>query len=342
MKHENKIGYLFIVLAAVVIVLAGIKSAAVIIVPFLLSMFFAIIFAPMFGWLNRKGIPEAISLLAVIFLFVALIGLVGILIGSSVQDFSNKLTFYEEHLHQQMDGISAMLAEWGITLPDQELQDMFDPAVLMQYIAGTLKSLGSVLTNGFVILLTVVFILLESAQFQRKIAGFGAEQALVVNLKEVIEKIEEYMVLKTVISVVTGIIVTIMLKIIGVDYAILWGVVAFMLNFIPNIGSLIAAVPAVLLAFIQLGAGSAAVTAIGYVVINILIGSIVEPKVMGDGLGLSTLIVFLSLIFWGWLLGPVGMLLSIPLTIMAKIALDAQPNTRWIAILLGSGEPEKQ
>lgn len=335
-------GYLFIVLAAVVIVLAGIKSAAVIIVPFLLSLFFAIIFAPMFVWLNRKGIPEGISLLAVIVLFVVLIGLAGILIGSSVQDFSNKLSFYEDQLHHQMDGVTGMLANLGIALPDQDLKEIFDPAVLMKYVAGTLKSLGSVLTNGFVILLTVLFILLESAQFQRKIVSFNGENELIVQMKEVITKIEHYMVLKAVISVFTGIIVTVMLKIIGVDYAVLWGVVAFMLNFIPNIGSIIAAVPAVLLAFIQLGAGSAAIAGIGYVIINILIGSVVEPKVMGKGLGLSTLVVFLSLIFWGWLLGPVGMLLSIPLTIMAKIALDSEEDTRWIAVLLGSGDENRR
>lgn len=342
MRQENSIGHLFIILAAVVIVLAGIKSAAVIVVPFLLSIFLAIIFAPMFQWLNRKGVPEGISLFAVIVLFVVLMGLVGMLVGSSVQDFTGKLGFYEAQSHQQLESVITMLSGLGLELSGQQVKEMFDPAVVMKYVAGTLKSLGSVLTNSLVILLTVVFILLESAQFKRKIASLSADQALIGHMREIIDKIEHYMVLKAVISALTGITVTVMLQIIGVDYAVLWGVVAFMLNFIPNIGSIIAAVPTVILAFIQLGFVSAAIVAIGYVVINILVGSVIEPKVMGQGLGLSTLVVFLSLIFWGWLLGPVGMLLSIPLTIMVKIALDAQANTRWIAVLLGTGEKRRE
>jgi predicted PurR-regulated permease PerM len=149
------------------------------------------------------------------------------------------------------------------------------------------------------------------------------------------------MLIKTLISVVTGIIITIFLKIVGVHYAVLWGLVAFLLNFIPSIGSIIAAVPAILMALVQFNFGTALIVAVGYVVVNILIGSIIEPRVLGRGLGLSPLIVFLSLIFWGWLLGPVGMLLSIPLTIMIKIALDTQPNTKWIATLLGTGKDAK-
>jgi predicted PurR-regulated permease PerM len=143
------------------------------------------------------------------------------------------------------------------------------------------------------------------------------------------------MAIKTLVSLATGILVAIWLTVIGVDYALLWGLLTFALNYVPNIGSIIAAVPAVLLAIIQLGFMRAGAAAAGYVVINLLMGSVIEPRFMGRGLGLSTLVVFLSLIFWGWVLGPVGMLLSVPLTITAKIALDSRDETRWIAVLLG-------
>jgi len=143
------------------------------------------------------------------------------------------------------------------------------------------------------------------------------------------------MAIKTLISLGTGILAGIWLMAMGVSYAILWGMLAFFLNYIPNIGSIIAAIPAVILALIQFGIIKAAVVGVGYLVINTLMGSVIEPRFMGKELGLSTLVVFLSLLFWGWVLGPIGMLLSVPLTMMAKIALDNREETRWIAILLG-------
>ncbi len=338
MQQEHSISFIFITMAAVVIVLAGIKAAAVIVEPFLLSIFIAIIFAPLFGWLNRRGLHEAISLSLVMVAIVAVIALMGILVGSSAQDFSNNLPLYHERLSQQFNTLVSHLETWGIDVPREELGALFDTDRIMQFAAGSLKSLGGMLTNGFVILLTVVFMLLESTQLSEKIDEADGEKDTIKHLDKIIEKIKKYMMLKTVVSLLTGFLVWCILALFGLDYAVLWGVLAFFLNYVPNIGSLIAAVPAVLLAIVQLGFGSALWIALGYVIINTVVGSVLEPRIMGKGLGLSTLVVFLSLIFWGWLLGPVGMLLSIPLTIMAKIAFDAQPNTRWIAIMLGTGE----
>jgi predicted PurR-regulated permease PerM len=122
-----------------------------------------------------------------------------------------------------------------------------------------------------------------------------------------------------------------------VDYPVLWGVLAFLLNYVPNIGSILAGIPAVLLGFLQHGSLTALVLISGYAGVNIVMGNLIEPRFMGRGLGLSTLIVFLSLIFWGWVLGPVGMLLSIPLTMIVKIALESNKDTAWISVILGSG-----
>ncbi|MEN8304376.1 MAG: AI-2E family transporter, partial [Campylobacterota bacterium] len=171
-----------------------------------------------------------------------------------------------------------------------------------------------------------------------KIAYASKDSGAILHIEKISSQIKEYMVLKAVISFFTGLIVWVALLIVGTDYAFLWAVIAFLFNFIPNIGSIIAAVPAVLLTLVQLGTLSSVIVAAVYVVINVLIGSVVEPKVMGKGLGLSTLVVFLSLIFWGWLLGIVGMLLSIPLTIMVKIILDDNEKTKWVSVLLGTGE----
>ena len=213
----------------------------------------------------------------------------------------------------------------------------------MQMVANMLTGLGAMLTNTFLILLTVIFILLEASGFPDKLrAAIGNPTASLSNFSTFIESVHHYLVLKTVVSIFTGIVITIGLLILKIDYPLLWGLVAFLLNYVPNIGSIIAAVPAILLAIIQFGASTALLVALEYTAVNIFFGNIVEPRLMGQRLGLSTLVVFLSLVFWGWVLGPVGMLLSVPLTMILKIALESNEDTRWIAILLGSSPSGKK
>lgn len=336
--ENRKIGYYFIVMASVVVVLAGIKSASEIIVPFLLSLFLAIVLSPSYNFFRRKGLGDALSLAFVITLFVIFLSLVVKLLGSSAQDFSSNIDFYEEQLLVYFHSVENFSSDFGIELPWNEVIQAINSKQIMLFATGILQSMGSIFTNGFVILFTLIFMLLESSHFVEKISYADGMRNSIGYIKEISSKIKEYMVLKAIISLLTGCFIWIFLSIIGTDYAFLWAVLAFLLNFIPNIGSIIAAVPAVLLTLVQLGSFSAIIVLAVYIVINVLIGSVVEPKVMGKGLGLSTLVVFLSLLFWGWLLGTVGMLLSIPLTIMAKIALDANKNTKWLAILLGTGE----
>ena len=206
----------------------------------------------------------------------------------------------------------------------------------MKFVASGLKSLGSVLANGFFISLTIIFMLLEATSIPAKLKFIMINSSASMEpFKKFISKAKDYMAIKTLTSFITGILVAIWILIMGIDYPLLWGVLAFALNYVPNIGSIVAAVPAVLLATIQVGFFKAIILASGYVVINIIIGSVIEPRFIGRGLGLSTLVVFLSLLFWGWVLGPIGMLLSVPLTITAKIALDSNEDTRWLAVLLG-------
>lgn len=339
---ENRVGYSFIIMASVVIVLAGVKSASAIIIPFLLSLFIAIILSPSYNFFKKKGIPEAISLLLVISIFLTFLALVAKLIGTSATDFSANINMYSDKLSSYYMSIASYAEDFGIVLPVNEFSNLVDSKRIMTFGTTVLQSMGSMFTNGFVIILTVVFMLLESSHFIDKIDFADGKRDTIVHIGEISQKIKQYMVLKALISLLTGFIVWIALLFIGTDYAFLWGVMAFMFNFIPNIGSIIAAVPAVLITLVQLGSFSALLVTILYTAVNIIIGSMVEPKVMGKGLGLSTLVVFLSLLFWGWLLGIVGMLLSIPLTIMAKIAFDAHENTKWISVLLGTGESLKK
>ena len=211
----------------------------------------------------------------------------------------------------------------------------------MQVAVSVFSGMQSLLANGFLIMLTVIFILLEAPTIpdkwraaHRNSPRQNTDESL-ARFRDAVENVNHYMAIKAFTSLLTGLLISATLWFIGVDYPLLWGVMAFLLNFIPNIGSIIAAIPVVLLALVQLGVGACAFTALGYLIVNIAIGSALEPRMMGRGLGLSTLVVFMSLILWGWVLGPVGMLLSVPLTIALKIALDSDPNTRWMAVMLG-------
>ncbi len=332
---KHSFGYTLTVLAAIVIILAGLKIAAVIVVPFLLALFIAVILSPAFLRLCDLHIPKAIALLIVILFLIGTAALLLMLIGSSIHEFTQNVPMYKTKLHQDFAAMTEMLKSYGISLPKEEVMAFFATDSIVEYIAKTLRSLGGLMTNSMMIVLTVAFMLLEVSQFSKKIASIDSPRLNA--FVEVSDTVKHFILLKSITSLATGAIIAFGLHMLHIDYAVLWGVLAFLLNFIPNIGSVIAAVPAVLMALIQYDINVAMLSATLYLFVNITIGSILEPRIMGRGLGISPLVVFLSLIFWGWLLGPVGMLLSVPLTIMVKILLDATKETRWIAILLGNG-----
>ncbi|MCW8904420.1 AI-2E family transporter [Sedimenticola sp.] len=338
-------GRILLTTAAFVIVVAGMREAQGVLVPFLLSGFIAIIAAPALFFLRAYRVPSVIAIILVI-LAIASIGLLlGVLVGNAVDDFSSQLPTYQAKLKTLTGEGLQWLSGMGVPVPEQIFSKLLDPAKAMSMAAQGLSSLGGLLTNTFLILLTVVFILLEASSFPAKLRRILAnpEQSF-PHFDQFIDNIKRYMVIKTATSLLTGAIIYLWLLVVGVDYPVLWGVIAFFLNFVPNIGSIIAAIPALLLALVQLGAGGTAWAALGYLLANNLVGNVIEPRFMGKGLGLSSLVVFLSLVFWGWVLGTVGMFLSVPLTMTIKIALDSNDDTRWLAILLGpevEDEPER-
>ena len=335
-----------IISAALVIVIAGLKFAAPMLVPFLLSVFIAVICFPLMTRLQQGGLPNGLSLTVVMLLVIATGIALTVLVGSSLTDFTQTLPMYQQKITSEWSHGLQWLSEHGFSVSDA-VREVIDPSAAVGLVSSILRGFGNVLTDSFLILLTVIFILLEAASLTQKIllldggsagAGVGAGQPAVDGTafsQVFVEKLRNYMSMKTIISMATGLFIGVALWLIGVDYPVLWGVLAFVLNFVPNIGSIIAAVPAVLLTIVQLGFTQALMVAAVYVVVNIVVGSIIEPKYMGKGLGLSTLVVFVSLVFWGWVLGPVGMLLSVPLTITVKLALDSKPETQWLGRLLG-------
>jgi AI-2 transport protein TqsA len=328
-----------LVIAALVVIAAGIQAAQAVVVPFLLAIFIATLAATPVFWLEQRRVPAWLAIPVVMVGIIVALLAVGALAAQSVGEFTAKLPFYQARLTELLGAVIRRLEPLGIEVSTDIVLSHLDPGMALALAGNTLRGLGGVLSNGFLILLTVIFILSEAASFPRKLREvlrepdrdmpYFARFALNVN---------RYIGIKTTISVATGVIIGLALALIGVDFPVLWGIVAFLFNYVPNIGSIIAAVPAVLLALIQLGPGAAVLVTMVYLLTNTIMGNGLEPRYMGRGLGLSPLVVFLSLVFWGWLLGPVGMLLSVPLTMTAKIALEANPSTRWLALLLGPAD----
>lgn len=324
------------VMACLVVMLAGIKAASSILVPFLLALVLAIITNPLVNKLVSYRVPRSIAVLFILTLLVIVgLSLAGV-VGQSFNDFSRSMPMYQEKLSGQMVWLVSKLALFDIEISKQQFTQYFNPGVAMSMVGNLLSGFGGVMANLFLILLTVIFMLFEAPDAGKKVhIALDDPTMKMHHVDRFLESVNKYLAIKTLVSLGTSLCVALLLWVLNVEYVLLWAVLAFLFNFIPNIGSIIAAVPAVLLTIVLQGPAIAGLVALGYVLINTIMGNIIEPKYMGRGLGLSTLVVFLSLIFWGWLLGTVGMLLSVPLTMIVKIALEANEDSKWLAVLLG-------
>jgi AI-2 transport protein TqsA len=326
-----------------IILVAGMRAGHAILVPLLLSMFLAIICAGPMMWLESKRVPSGLALLLVMLGVSGLGFAIVAMIGTSVDDFSQALPRYQVRLEHELGAIFRWLQSYGLAISTPDLLDHVNPGAAMELGANMLSGLGGIFTNSFLILMTVIFMLMESSAFRRKVQLIweGDERSSRA-FSQFAYDVQHLLAIKTAVSIGTGLVVGIWVAVLGVDFPVLWGLLAFLLNYIPNLGSILAGAPAVLLAFIQFGIGRALFVGAGYVVVNIVFGNVVEPKLMGQRLGLSTLTVFLSLVFWGWVWGPVGMILSVPLTMVVKIAMESREDTRWIAMLLASDAAVKE
>ena len=324
--------------AAVIILIFGMQAAKVLLVPFLLAIFLALITVRPMLWMQKRGVPSVAGALIIVTAMMLLLVIVGAIVGSSVAEFTAALPTYQERLDLLVQKTIAFVAERvNGDFSVETLGERLDPGWAMGLVASILNGVGEVLTNAFLIFFTMIFILLEASTIPTKIsAAFGKGADEFERPRIFLDNLGRYLGIKTVVSIATGLMIGILTWSIGLDFPLLWGMLAFLLNYVPNIGSIIAAVPAVLMAALQLGAGGAMLTAASFLGVNLLFGNMIEPRLMGHGLGISPLVVFISLVFWGWVFGPVGMLLSVPLTMALKMALESDERTRWIALFLGS------
>lgn len=328
-------------LAALVVIVAGMKAGASLLVPMLLAIFIAVVCTAPIQWLNRLGLGLRAAVWLTLVVIGVLFSLVGLLLVNSFGTFTEALPGIEEKLQAYYVGLLDGLASLGLAIDPDRLAGLLDVEELGGWIPALLGEIGNLLVQSTIVGLLVLFMLFEMLHFRDKVSRALANPApSLQRFSEFSQTLKRYLAVKTLISLVTGALVWVACLLVGVDFPFLWAVLAFALNYIPNIGSAIAAVPPVLLLLVSPEGGlvDALLLSAAYLGINFLLGNIVEPRVMGRALGLSTLVAFLSLVVWGWIFGTVGMLLSVVLTMTLKIALDSHPQTRWIAHLLGPGE----
>lgn len=328
-------------LASLVVVLAGARYASNLVVPFLLAMFIAILLSSPIAMLGRRGLPRWLSVALVSLLALGVLGTVFVLLGASVKAFINALPAYQEQLTLLVDAWVQQLVDLGASIDRDDIASAFDPAGALGFLGSFLSGLGDTLSHFFLILFLVIFILGDAESFQRKMSGGDAAGSgrYYAGLQDLAAAMNNYITTKTLIGALTGVLITIGMALLDVRFALLWGFIAFLLNFVPNIGSVIAAVPPVLLSLLDQDPLTTGLMIALYLLVNTLVGNILEPRIMGRRMGLSALAVFLSLLFWGWMFGPVGMLLSVPLTMLIKFLAEQQPGSAWLGTLL-SGDPQ--
>ena len=329
-------------LACVVVIVYGLKFAAPILLPSAFALFLAVLSLPIMVWLRKHRVPKASAIVIPVFLNVAVVGLLLLLASQSVSQLQRELPTYLNTLSQLQTGwVETIEARTDLVLTDYLTMELIDPAAVIGLARGAVGRVAQVLSMTFLVFLIMAFMLSEATVFPDKFHHVTGDSSPDEDrLAKIVTEVQTYLGIKTVVSIATGLILGAWAYAMGLDFPVLLGLTAFLLNYVPTVGSILAAIPAVLLSIILVGTvGHALLVALGYVVVNTVFGNILEPNLMGRRLGLSTLVVILSLLFWGWTWGPLGALLSVPLTVVVKIGLENTPDLRWVAILLDKTAP---
>ena len=324
-----------LIAAGLMIVLAAVKVAAPVLTPLILAMTLAVAFQPLSGRLTRRGVPAwaAAAFTTVAILCVVLS--VGALLLRAAADLAAALPAYAELFEQSRAELAAWFEARALTQVAEAVSS-FGTGGGRDFLESSLAGLSGLAQGLILVLVLTVFIQLEGPRLARRIARHAAAPGDGERATRALCDVQRYLVVKGAVSAANGLLLGGWCYLWGVDSPLAWGVLAFILNFVPVIGSVIAAIPPVLLALASGGVAPALGVAGGYVAVNLVVDNFMEPRVLGRASGLSPLVVVLAMAFWGFLLGPVGALLSVPLTGAARLACERVPELEWVAILIAA------
>ncbi len=318
-----------------------------ILVPLILAGFLSIIFKPLVAFVRRLGAPTWVGLLGVLIVTGGAIYATSVIVSWGVASAVEKAPEYSDRVMRMIGRAESLIAQYGGSVDAtllERLQEVVSAEKAVALAGSWVGSALTVLTDGTLVLLFLIFMVLGGDTFSRKLqAAFHGSAVNALRIYETLNmKVLRYLRLKTIINLFTGLVVYGVLEAFGVDFAPVMGLLAFLFNYIPNIGSFImTALPGVIAAIQFENVGYALIIVAVLIVVQNLIGNILEPKLMGSSLDLSPVVVLFALVFWGWMWGIVGMILSVPIMAVIKTLMEQFPTTQPLAILMGSSIPKE-
>lgn len=324
------------------IIIFAMKESSPILSPILLAGIIGISVLPVTRWLIRRGVTTWLAvLITIILIFLGVVGLI-ILMDILMGNLIATLPQYQDNLQGLIDNVETGLGSIG--LEQRQLETAIagiDTGKVVSFLSSFLGGILSSLSGLLVMLMVLIFFILGAPLLSTKIRkNYPSDSPIFSRFRSLVRDLQQYVSITTWINFLVGLVNTIFLIVMGVDFAVLWGLLSFLTGYIPSIGFWIAAIPPFLLALLQLGIGKALIVLVGFIVINGGVQNFLQPRMMGQGLNLSVLVVTVSLFFWGWVLGPMGAILAIPLTMIVKeVFLDAYDDTRGLADLMSAADP---
>jgi AI-2 transport protein TqsA len=350
-----KSGEFLLFLAALVVIVGGLKIAERFFVPLLLAFFVATVSFPLTNWMRDRKVPGILAVLLTVlvdFLFIAAVFLLGAtLVGDLQQKWDKRYAGqFSEQIRNWSESLATQLQHWGVEDAQEKIRLAVENNLtnlqnvrferILELSTGVLGHVVGFFGISITVLILTIFMLAEAKTFGRRFEAISKAHG--PNLERMLgatRDIQRYLAIKTVASLATGILAGLLCWAAGLDFFVLWGILAFALNFIPVIGSLVAGGPPIILALLVSGFPVALLVAGGYLLINNFIGNFIEPTLVGRRFGISTLVVVTSVLFWGWVWGPLGMLLAVPITMVIKVILDGSEEFRWISVAISSEQP---
>lgn len=334
---------MLVTVAAAVIVIAGLKAAAPVLVPLMLALFITLVSFPLLEWLRTHGWPRPLASLATLVVDALVLAVFGFLVARAVDQFVEAAPEYVQRLKEMARGSAQWLSGYGLLPPEWvdpdriALPDLLDLA--RGVVGRTFAGVASTLLFATFVSLYMLFMLGEAQGLPDKLErAFGPSVARSQRMRRFVGDVQRYLLVKTLLNLLLAVLVWVWLVILKVDFALLWAILSFLLHYIPNLGIIFATIPPAVQAWIQHNPGRMVLVVLGFLVVGMVLGNLLEPQIMGRRFGFSSLVVLIGLVFFGWLWGPVGALLSVPFLVVLRALSENSEDIRWLSVLLSRGE----